>query len=566
MKHSYPTSEPLKFMLSLIHNREMALPDFQRDFVWDPSATDELIESIISNFPAGSLLRIKNGHQLLFQPRAIEGSPALSKDHAPSYLILDGQQRLTSLYQALYGAGEHRYYLDLAGLEEGKDLEDCAFYLRADEGQAEFGTIEQQAAKLVFPMGALFGAPGFHGWATKVQSVRCKDMAEMLDLQARLNTLHKEWLEPVEQYEFPMVTLNENTSGEAVCTIFETLNRTGVKLGVWDLLTARFWAHDLNLRQLWDEARNDHEVLEDYDIDPYYLLQVIGLLEPGVDKSGVPRAPSIKRKAILQMNVHQAGTGWKAATEEFCAILRLLRDDCGVLAPGLIPYNTILIPMAAVWASQRHVKGADEGANRLKLLRWFWCSVFGQRYENAPNSQAEKDFGELNRWMGGGEEPESVVDFTVDSLKLREVRPKQRAVYRGTMCLILQNAALDFHKRGKITAQLFGDKKNPVDDHHVFPRAYLNKHDCPPKLRDCILNRTYIDRTTNRRLSKRAPSDYFDEIRKKQGVKETSELFSSHLLPEEPLLRDDFEGFLKAREEELIHLITRKTGTTAATH
>ena len=53
MKHSYPTSEALKFLLQMAHNREMALPDFQRDFVWDPFATDELIESIISNYPAG---------------------------------------------------------------------------------------------------------------------------------------------------------------------------------------------------------------------------------------------------------------------------------------------------------------------------------------------------------------------------------------------------------------------------------------------------------------------------------------------------------------------------------
>ena len=78
MKHSYPTLEPMKFLLEMIHNRAMALPDFQRDFVWDPSATDELIESIISNYPAGSLLRIKNGQQLLFQPRAFAGAPELT--------------------------------------------------------------------------------------------------------------------------------------------------------------------------------------------------------------------------------------------------------------------------------------------------------------------------------------------------------------------------------------------------------------------------------------------------------------------------------------------------------
>jgi len=92
MKHSYPEMFELEFLLKMIHNRAMALPDFQRDFVWDPYATDELIESIISNYPAGTLLRIKNGKQLLFQPRAIAGAPALDGGK-PDYLILDGQQR-----------------------------------------------------------------------------------------------------------------------------------------------------------------------------------------------------------------------------------------------------------------------------------------------------------------------------------------------------------------------------------------------------------------------------------------------------------------------------------------
>lgn len=93
----YPTSEKLSYLLESIHNREVALPDFQRDFVWDPGATEELIESLCQNFPAGSLLRIKNGAGFQFAPREFQGAPALN-GHAPSYLILDGQQRLTSLY------------------------------------------------------------------------------------------------------------------------------------------------------------------------------------------------------------------------------------------------------------------------------------------------------------------------------------------------------------------------------------------------------------------------------------------------------------------------------------
>lgn len=564
MKHSYPTSEPLKFLLQLIHNREMALPDFQRSFVWDPYATDELIESIINNYPAGSLLRIKNGYQLVFQPRAFEGAPELGKDNKPAYLILDGQQRLTSLYQAFYGRGEHRYYLNLAGLERGADLEDCAFYLRAREGETKYGTIEQQAQTLVFPVGRVLGNGGFNKWIGEVLKFRAKEVSELLDLQSRLSRLHEQWIRPIEEYEFPMVTLNEETSAPAVCTIFETLNRTGVKLSVFELLTARFWAQELNLRKLWDEAKTEFDIIEDFEIDPYYVLQIIGLLEPGVDKEGRARAPSIKRSDILDMDVEQPRQGWNAAIEGLASILEILLEECGVLIPGLIPYNTMLIPMAAVWASQRNDKGAEAGANRIKLLRWFWCATFGQQYENAPNSQAAKDFAELNRWMEGGAPPESVTSFKVESVQLRHVRPQQRATYRGTMALILQNGALDFQKRGRITAQLL-NAKNPVDDHHIFPRAFLNEQRVAPALRDCVVNRTYIDRLTNRRLKGRAPSEYFSELRDKHGAKETDEVLRSHLIPagtESPILNDDFNEFLRMREKALMELIALKTGAS----
>src|SRR5262245_49777621 len=141
----HPTAEKLKYLLASIHNREMALPDFQRDFVWDPRETEELIESICQNYPAGSLLRIKNAAGFYFAPREFAGAPSLNR-HAPSYLILDGQQRLTSLYQALYGNGNHRYLMDLQKLMDGEDLEDCVFYLRKGEAQKRFGSIEQQAA------------------------------------------------------------------------------------------------------------------------------------------------------------------------------------------------------------------------------------------------------------------------------------------------------------------------------------------------------------------------------------------------------------------------------------
>ncbi len=129
-----PTKQ-LSWLLGEIQQREIALPDFQRDFVWDPTATQELIISVANNYPAGSLLAIRNANSThsYFAAREFQGAPLLNS-HRPTYLILDGQQRLTSLYQAFYGVGEYQYFLRLRNLIDGKEMDDdgVLFHVRTD--------------------------------------------------------------------------------------------------------------------------------------------------------------------------------------------------------------------------------------------------------------------------------------------------------------------------------------------------------------------------------------------------------------------------------------------------
>jgi len=114
----------LSYLLGSIHQRRLALPDFQRDFVWMPRATEQLIESIARSFPAGSLL-FYPFQPNTFKPRSVENAPALNGD--PLELVLDGQQRLTSLYQAFYRVGDHRYFMDLRRLMEDADVQEAVF-------------------------------------------------------------------------------------------------------------------------------------------------------------------------------------------------------------------------------------------------------------------------------------------------------------------------------------------------------------------------------------------------------------------------------------------------------
>jgi hypothetical protein len=539
----YPSSEKLRFLLDSIHNREVALPDFQRDFVWDPSATEELIESICENFPAGSLLRIKNSADFYFAPREFAGAPPLN-GHAPSYLILDGQQRLTSLYQAFYGKGNYRFLIRLGGLIDQQPLEDCVFYVRKPEAEKHF-TFGQQAATLTFPLQLLFGGSNsFEDWLDQVLDARIEPDSEKRELKKKLRDTRSTWLENIEHYEFPMVTLGEETKVEAVCTIFETLNRTGVKLSVFDLLAARFWPVDVRLRDLWEQAKKTHPIVEEFEIDPYYLLQVASICTAA-------GAPSCKRSDVLRMQVSQITNGWQASVTGMAAALQALQADCGVMLPKWLPYNTIVVPAAAAFAVWAAASGPLKGALKNKIERWFWCSVFGQKYETAANSQSVKDYTELKAWFQGGVPPETVAAFHFDPDTLRETGVRQRALYRGTMALVMRSGARDFHTGDLINARQMEVKK--IDDHHIFPRGFLAQLPSPPSgaLQDCVLNRTLIDKETNIRIGKRPPSDYLLEIEAEIGPTKLKEILDSHLLPsglDSTLRRDDFEGFLQERQ------------------
>ncbi len=547
----------LKELLGQIHTREAALPDFQRDFVWDPNATQELILSIMLNYPAGSLLRIRNTHNL-FANREFQGAPELNGHH-PTYLVLDGQQRLTSLYQAFYGVGDHRYFLNVGNLRSGGDVEECVFHARANSKLAVHLTnLDRQAKDLILPLSVLKGGSGeFVHWILKVAQLAARG-EEQLELHQDLLALHKQWIETVDDYRFPVVTLSDSTGAEAVCTIFETLNRTGVKLSAFELLTARFWPQRINLRSLRDKALAEYPIIADFGVDPYYLLQVVALIARST--------PSCKRGDVLDLKADAIERWWDRAVAGVAEGLAILRDDCGVIIPKWLPYNTIIAPLGAVLARTPLGGGPEAGGRRQKIVRWFWCSVFGQSYEFASNSQSAKDVIEMTEWLAGGQPPESVRSLRFDPLILRDTTPRQRAIYRGTIALILRRGPRDFHTGAKITGDLIVE--NRIDDHHIFPTGYLSPLKVPGRLRDCVVNRTLIDRPTNIRISDRAPSDYLEDVERELKSENFGELLRSHLLPtgeRSPLWRDDFDSFLDWRQDALWQEIRQVTGIQEAT-
>ncbi|MGP0048234.1 MAG: winged helix-turn-helix domain-containing protein [Solirubrobacteraceae bacterium] len=529
-------------MLAELHSGQLALPDFQRTFVWAPDETRELLVSMIRWFPAGALLFLQGG-SATFKARAVEGAPELAE--RPSHLVLDGQQRLTSLYQAIYGVGDSRFFLDLGALLGGADV-DQAVKVFSVERARHLESIEAQARTLMMPLSAVrdFGAAR---WRDAVVPLRDdEDRERVRDL---LREVEYSCIDPLVKYAFPLTVLPEGTSLEAVCTIFETLNRTGRPLTPFELVSARAFAGGHSLYDLWNDALERHPILGDFGIKPYYLLQCIALR----------LALSCKRRSVISLPADDIAHGWESAVNSMGAVLTMLRDECGVLTPKWLPYEPMLIPLATVWNEVAATSGPAHGAMRTKLRTWFWCASCTGEYESSSATLAERDAPALKSWLTGGDEPQVVRAFEWDPERWRTVTTRQQGLYRATMALTLRQRPRDFHTGAPLTPELI--EAGRIDDHHVFPRAYLRTVDNGDHL-DSVLNHCLIDRATNIGISNRAPSSYLAEIRTELRAT-LDDVLRSHSLPvgpESPLLADDFDAFLDWRQHALQEALASVTG------
>jgi hypothetical protein len=541
----FPTfSRQLMQMLDQLHTGELALPDFQRSFVWAPDATRELIVSMIRSFPAGNLLFLRGG-STRFKARTAEEAPESGRQ--PSYLILDGQQRLTSLYQALFGVGQSRFFLDVGSLLAGADVDESVRVLPADRVGALSG-IDAQASALMMPLSRVRNGDSIR-WIDAV--VRARDDEDSDRVRSVLYDVQQAFVEPLIRYAFPVTELPESTELEAVCTIFETLNRTGKPLTTYELISARAFAGGLSLYDYWTSATLDHPILEDFEIDPVYLLQVIAL------RVGA----QCKRSVVLRLPADTIEREWEPAVGDMAAALSMLRTQCGVLVGKWLPYRPMLIPLAVAWREIANAIGPEQGAMRAKLIRWFWRACFTGEYESSSATLAERDSPVLRAWLTGGDPPRVVHDFRWDPEKWRNISPRQQGLYRATIALTLSQAPRDFHTAAPLTPELIDEEK--IDDHHVFPRAYLRDLGRGAET-DSVLNHVLIDRATNIRIGKNPPSRYLAEIRSVLGHGLVAVL-ASHRLPSEldsVLMTDDYDGFLTWRLEHLGELLAEKAGTT----
>lgn len=571
-------------LLTRIEQGKVQLPDFQRSWKWDVDRIASLIASISLGHPIGVVMKLEvGGADVRFKPRVLAGVDADAAGE-PEELILDGQQRLTSLYQALQSARvvdtydprgkrlKRWFYLDIAAaLDPTVDREDAVIAIpedrvvRTDFGrkiEADYRTLDAEIAAGVFPLWRVLDNVKVFEWGAAYTQSGHHDHAAASE---RWNRLLSEVIGQFMSYTVPAIVLKMDTPKEAVCTVFEKVNTGGVALNVFELLTATFAADNFRLNDDWTTRRQQlrkQPVL--HGVESTDFLQAVSLVATArrreralADGADAIPAVSCRRKEILKLSLQDYRGAVDEVTNGFLWAARFLAQQ-KVFHARDIPYRTQLVPLAALRALEG--SSLESHSASASIEKWYWCGVLGELYGGATETRFARDIEEVPVWLQGGVEPRTVRDAAFETSRLFTMRTRNSAAYKGIHALLMRKGSKDWVKNLDVdTASFFSQS---IDIHHVFPKAWCAANNVDTSRCDSIVNKTPLSYDTNRTLGGRAPSSYLATVRARTALSDDAlhDLFARHEIDLAALESDDFEKFFETRTDALKQVIASAMG------
>lgn len=580
----------------------LQLPDFQRSWVWDEDRIKSLIASVSRAFPIGALMTLEAGGEVDFKPRPIEGAPESALNTKPQALLLDGQQRMTSLYQvALRGKvvetitpkkkAKRWFYFDiLKALDPNADRHEAVISVPEDlRILSDFGrrietdltTREKEFENWMFPVSMIFH---WDDWQMHFINYWSR-MGELTEKWNVIRRFKETILDNFLQYNVPVIALGSGTSKEAVCVVFEKVNTGGKALDAFELVTAMYAAKGHELRRDWygkDSELGRHHRLAQMlrppgkdsgilaEVSNTDFLHAVSLFHTrerrrqaeaeGRQGTDLP-AISGNRNALLSLPLDaykkyqaQVETGFFRAAK-FLHMMHIYRVFD-------LPYQTQVIPLAAILADIGD--SWEHEAIRAKLAQWYWNGVFGELYGSAVETRIAKDFIEVPAWLRDGDLPTTIRDATFRAERLKTMRMRLSAAYEGVNALLMKEGVQDFRSGQRFDQIVFFGEN--VDIHHIFPKKWCEDHQIKSEIYDSIINKTPLAFRTNRIIGGVAPSIYLAKL--EHGDTETpcispqnlNRYLESHLIDPAILRSDDFQAFFDARQKRMLRLIEQATG------
>ena len=573
----------LRRLLDDVNTGKIQLPEFQRSWTWDDNRIRGILASLSQGYPMGAIMRLQYGNESIrFKYRTIEGVKAPGV--TPDYLVLDGQQRLTSMFRATFSPDpvatktdkgkliDRYYYLDInACLDESADRLDAVLSVPKDRKVKtnfdrdivlDLSTRELEYQHEMFPLNIIFDSNAREDWADGYKDFHGNTSA----CKNKYKQFRSEVLDTITGYKLPVITLDKTTPREAVCKVFENVNTGGVALTVFELVTASFATYEFDLRKDWEACRDiiwgKNEPLNTdvmYGVDETAFLTAVTLYTT----YKAATATTCKKKDVLALSFddYQANKG---ILLEGYKLARKFLFSQYVFRQRDLPYTTQLIPLAAICA----VIGKsvfDQPRTRDILSQWFWCGIMGEMYGGANETRYANDIEDVVAAINGQPSQNRTINSAFfSSTRLLSLQTRLSAAYKGIMALVYRESCRDFYKG--TTMDIVKSMDEAPDIHHIFPEIYCIKKGYRKEKWNSIVNKTPLLPESNRSIGGDAPSIYSAKIIKKANI-DKSQLrmrVESHLVDFDAFIADDFDTYFIARAKRLLAVIESAMGKAVA--
>lgn len=571
----------LSELLREVSTGKEQLPEFQRSWTWDDNRIRGILASLSQGYPMGAIMRLEYGNKnVQFKYRPIEG--VRISEIKPDFLVLDGQQRLTSMFRATYskdavetktekGKTVRRfYYFDIKKcLDESEDREDAIIAVPEDRKLKtnfdrdvilDLSSPALEYEHEMFPINIVFDSSAREDWGDGYKEYHGY-AREHLD---RYKEFRSKIIDVITGYKLPVITLDKETPREAVCKVFENVNTGGVPLTVFELVTATFATYNFDLRKDWEKCketiRGKDEMLKTDvmdGVDETAFLTTITLYSSYLSD----RMTTCKKKDVLSLSYDSYIANKTAVLEGYKMARKFLMAQY-VFRRRDLPYTTQIIPLAAICAAiGRNTYNKPQTQNILS--RWFWCGIMGEMYGGANETRFANDIEDVIDTINGKDNPNRTINASYFSAaRLISLQTRNSAAYKGIMALVYRDKCCDFVKG--TTIDIVKSMEEAPDIHHIFPEAYCEGMHYKREKWNSIINKTPLLPESNRQIGGEAPSAYSKKIQKKAEIDESEyrTRIESHHVDYESFIADDFDSYFIKRAKALLCVIEKAMGKT----
>lgn len=513
------TNPKIDKLIHRIEEGEIKIPPLQRGYVWKQDQILSLLESIYNDYPIGSILLWETNDRLPYA-RNIAGFTLPDKPEThPVYYVLDGQQRLSSLYGVFCK-------LDLQIEKKGYDINHDIFTISFDLKSKEFlPSNEKLNSGTYIDLRVLFDIVSFTNSIKHLPSDDQETASELLST--------------FQNYEVPIVTTKKR-SLEEVGIIFERINNTGTKLELFDLMVAWTWTEDFHLKEKFDEIL---EILDRKNFDKIEKKVILQCLSSIIKESS-------RSKIILSLKPKEVRDNFDKLKTSLEKTIDYLSTELSVKTRETLPHSHQIVPLCYFFSLQNIPDAKQNDA----LKQWFWKTSFSARYSASTDTHIDEDIQAMKKLVLSKDiNVFNKYTYSVTEEQLLNTQFRIGSAYtRAYILLLANNIPLNLIKGNRIDASHALSPFNRKEFHHVFPRNYLQKVNISKDKINCICNFCMLPSDSNKEISDNPPSKYF------QLVPETKfkQIIESNLLPLKHSIyeKDDFNNFL----EERARLIIRK--------